>query len=75
MKNSEIKAIIFDFGGVYFTPGSAKEVISDFVKKTKLSKTVVFSVLLDKVKLKKLKKKVHDFNLGKIKENDLWSYV
>lgn len=75
MKNNKIKAIIFDLGGVYFNSLSTKQIISSFIKKTKLSKKVIFSLLLNIKKQKKLKKKIHDFNLGKIKENSLWKYV
>ncbi|MFH8080496.1 MAG: HAD family phosphatase [Candidatus Aenigmatarchaeota archaeon] len=70
-----IKAIIFDFGGVCFYPGTTNQLLLEALFNSKISKIKILSLLLNFKKRKKIRMLVEEFNLGKISESVFWKKI
>jgi len=68
-----IKAIIFDFGGVCFYPGTSSQLLLEAIFKSKLPKLKVISVFLKS--RKEIKRLVDMFNEGLIDEKTLFKKI
>ncbi len=67
-----IKAIIFDFGGVCFYPGTSNQLLKEALLNSDLPKIKIISLILNQKKRAEIKKCVDIFNAGKISEEKFW---
>jgi epoxide hydrolase-like predicted phosphatase len=70
-----IKAIIFDFGGVCFYPGSTNQMIKEALFNSNLPKAKIILLLLDFKKRRMIKNVVEEFNSGRVDEKAFWDNI
>jgi putative hydrolase of the HAD superfamily len=70
-----IKAIIFDFGGVCFSPGNSEQLIKEAFFNSRLPKLKLLTLILDFKKRKMIKDVVHEFNAGCVDEMTFWEKI